>query len=65
MISDENIKAYEKISKNNNSNKDDENIKLDSMIKIVISLFIEQRFKTFEIIFNQFNTKSRNGESII
>jgi len=40
MISDENIKAYEKISKNNN-NKDDENIKLDSMIKIVISLFIE------------------------
>ena len=64
MISDENIKAYEKISKNNN-NKDDENIKLDSMIKIVISLFIEQRFKTFEIIFNQFNTKSRNGESII
>ncbi len=65
MISDENIKAYEKISKNNNNNKDDENIKLDSMIKIVISLFIEQRFKTFEIIFNQFNTKSRNGESII
>jgi hypothetical protein len=41
MISDENIKAYEKISKNNNNNKDDENIKLDSMIKIVISLFIE------------------------
>ena len=65
MISDENIKAFEKISKNNNNNKDDENIKLDSMIKIVISLFIEQRFKTFEIIFNQFNTKSRNGESII
>ena len=41
MISDENIKAYEKISKNNNNNKDDENIKLDSMIRILISLFIE------------------------
>ncbi len=54
----------EKSSQKQVKDKDDDSIRLDSFIRVTVNIFMEQRYKAFDSIFTQLNSKSRPpGES--